>query len=59
MEVDLWLFSVFLDIVIRHTNEKTTGKGVKLWDERGRDGKINQLLCVDGTSLMVESEEYL
>ena len=54
-----WLFNVQMDCVVRETKLRVLGKGLELLTTNGGRFEINQLLFVDDTSLVADSEEKL
>ena len=53
-----WLITVYMDGVVREVNVRIFGKGLELLSA-GLRFEINQLLFVDGTALVAESEKKL
>ena len=54
-----WLFNVYMDGVIREVDVRVLGKGLELLSANGGRFEINQLLFVDDTALVADSEEKL
>ena len=54
-----WLFNIYMDGVVREVNIKVLGKGLELLSSNGGRFEINQLLFVDDTALVADSEEKL
>ena len=54
-----WLFNVYMDGVVREVNARVLGKGLELLSVNGGRFKNNQLLFVDDTALVADSEEKL
>ena len=54
-----WLFNAYMDGVVREMNVRLLGKGLELLSANGGRFKINQLLFVDDTALVTDSEEKL
>ena len=54
-----WLFNIFFGKVVRQTNERVTGRGVKLGHGNGRWCEIKQVLYADDTALVAEIRTYL
>ena len=54
-----WLFSVYIDGVIREVNIRVLGKGLELLSANGGRFEINQLLYADDAALVADSEEKL
>ena len=54
-----WLFNVYMDSVVREVNVRVLGKELELLSSNGGRFEINQLLFVDDTALVADSEEKL
>ena len=54
-----WLFSVYMDGVVREVNIKVLVKGMKLLTSNGGRFETNRLLFADDTAQVVDSEERL
>ena len=54
-----WLFTVYMDSVIREVNVRVFGKGLELLSANGGRFEIYPLLFADDTALVSESEEKL
>ena len=54
-----WLFSVYMDGVVREVNVRVLGKGWELLSANGGRLEINQLLFADDTEIVADSEEKL
>ena len=54
-----WLFTVYMDGVVREVNVWVLGKGLELLSVNGGRFEINQLLFADDTALVADSEEKL
>ena len=50
-----WLFSVYMDGVVREVNVMVLGKGLELLRANGGRFEINQLLFTDDTALVADS----
>ena len=49
-----WLFSVFMDGVVREVNVRVLGKGLELLSVNGGRFEINHLLFADHTALVAD-----
>ena len=54
-----WLFNVYLDGVVRELNAGVLGKGLELLSVNFGRFEINQLLFIDDTALVADSEKKL
>ena len=54
-----WLFSLYIDGVVREVNALVLGKGLKLVDGNDNEWELNQLLFVDDTVVVTDSEKKL
>ena len=54
-----WLFNLYIDGVVREVNARVLGKGLKLVDGNDNDWELNQLLFVDDTVVVADSERKL
>ena len=54
-----WLFSVFMDGVVGEVNVRVLGKGLELLSANDGRFELNQLLFVDDTAQVADSEENL
>ena len=54
-----WLFTVYMDGVIREVNVRVLAKGLELRSANGFRFEINQLLFADDTAPVADSEEKL
>ena len=54
-----WLFTVYMDGVVREVNFKVLGKRLELLSANGGRFEINQLLFADDTALVADSEDKL
>ena len=54
-----WLFNIYMDGVVREVKDNTEGIGIKLVNKNGVEWIMSQLLYVDDTTLVAESEENL
>ena len=52
-----WLFTVYMDGVVREVNVRVLGKGLVLLSANGGRFEINQLLLADDTALVAHSEK--
>lgn len=50
---------MYVDGVVREVNDRVQGEGLPLVIENGKEWIMNQLLFVDDTALVVESEKGL
>ncbi len=51
-----WLFSFYMEVVVREVKSKLLGRGLSLLNEDGGAWNVNQLLFADDTTLMVDSQ---
>ena len=51
-----WLFNLYIDRVVRETNTRVLGRGLKLVDGNDNGWELNQLLFVDNTVVVADSE---
>ena len=54
-----WLFNLYIDGVVREVNARVLGKGLKLVDGNANEWELNQLLFVDDTVVVADSEKKL
>ena len=54
-----WLSNVYMDGVVRKVNVRVLGKGLELLSANGGRFEINQLLFVDDTAIVADSEQKL
>ena len=54
-----WLYNVYMDGVVREVNVNVLGKGLELLSTNGGTFEIDQLLFVDDTAPVANSEEKL
>ena len=54
-----WLFTVYMDGVVRKVNVRVLGKGLELLSANGGRFEMNQLLFANDTALVADSEEKL
>ena len=54
-----WLINVYMGGVVGEVNVRVLGKGLELLSANGGRFEINQLLFVDDTALVADSEEKL
>ncbi len=54
-----WLFNVYIDGVVREVNARMLGRGLSLVKAVGREWSLSQLLFVDDTALVADSEGRL
>ena len=52
-----WLFSFFIDGVVREVNAQVHGRGLKLVDGNDNGWELNQLLFADDTVVVADSEK--
>ena len=57
--MSLWLFSLYIDGVVREVNARALGRGLKLVDGNDNEWELNQLLFVDDTVVVADSERKL
>ena len=57
--MSLWLFTVYIDDVVREVNVRVHGKELELRSANCGRFEINQLLFADDTALVADSEEKL
>ena len=57
--MSLWLFNLYIDGVVREVNALVLGRGLKLVYGHDNEWKLNQLLFVDDTVVVVDSERKL
>lgn len=55
-EMSPWLFNIYLDGVVRKVNTKMLGRGLGLVTAEGEESNVNQLLFLDGTALVADTE---
>ncbi len=49
-----WLFSVYMDGVVREVNARMLGRGLSLVGDDGREWSLNQLLFSDDMALVAD-----
>ena len=54
-----WLFNLYIDGVVRDVNTRVFGRGLKLVDGKNNGWELNQLLFVDDTVVVADSERKL
>ena len=54
-----WLFKIYMDGVVLEVNVRVLGKGLELLSANGGRFVINQLLFVNDTALVADSEKKL
>ena len=54
-----WLFSLYIDGVVREVNARVLGRGLKLVDGNDNEWELNQLLFADDTVVVADSERKL
>ena len=54
-----WLFNLYIDGVVREVNVRVLGRGLKLVDGNENEWELNQLLFVDDTVVVADSERKL
>ena len=54
-----WLFNLFMDGVMKEVRERVGDVGVKMWDSRSCEWKVEWLMFADDTVLVGDSEEKL
>ena len=54
-----WLFSLYIDGVVRKVNARVLHRGLKLEDGNGNEWEMNQLLFADDTVVVADSEMKL
>ena len=54
-----WLFNLYTDGVVKEVNAQVLGKGLKLVDGNDNEWELNQLLFVDNTVVVADSERKL
>ena len=54
-----WLFSLYVDGVVREVNARVLGRGLKLVDGNENEWELNQLLFADDTVVVADSERKL
>ena len=54
-----WLFSVYMDGMVREVNVRVLGKALELLSANGGRFEINQLLFENDTALVADAEEKL
>ena len=54
-----WLFSLYIDGVVREVNARVLGSGLKLVDGNDNEWELNQLLFVDDTVMLADSKRKL
>ena len=54
-----WLFSLYIDGVVREVNARALGRGLKLVDGNDNEWELNQLLFADDTVVVADSERKL
>ena len=54
-----WLFNLYINGVVREVNAQVLGRGLKLADGNDNEWELNQLLFVDNTVVVAESERKL
>ena len=52
-----WLFSLYIDGVVREVNARVLGRGLKLVDRNDNEWELNQLLLTDDTVVVADSEK--
>ena len=57
--MSLWLFNLYIDGVVREVNARVFGRGLKLVDGNDNGWGPNQLLFVDDTVVVADSERKL
>ena len=57
--MSLWLFNLYIDGVVREVNAQVLSRGLKLVDRNDNGWELNQLLFVDDTVVMADSERKL
>ena len=57
--ISKWLFSIYMDGVVREVIVRVLGIGLELLSENGGRFEINQLLFADDTALVADSEKKL
>ena len=57
--MSLWLFNLYIDGVVREVNARALGRGLKLVDGNDNEWELNQLLFVDDTVVVADSERKL
>ena len=54
-----WLFSLYMDGVVREVNARVLVRGLKLVDGNDNEWQLNQLLFADDTVVVADSERKL
>ena len=54
-----WLFNLYIDGVIREVNDRALGRGLRLVNGNDNEWELNQLLFVDDTVVVADSEGKL
>ena len=54
-----WLFNLYIDGVLREVNARVLGRGLKLVDGNDNGRELNQLLFVDNTVVVGDSDRKL
>ena len=54
-----WLFNLYIDEAVREVNARVLGRGLKLVGGNDREWELNQLLFVDDTVVVADSERKL
>ena len=52
-----WLFNLYIDGVVREVNARVLGRGLKLVNGNDNEWELNQLLFVDDTVVVADSEK--
>ena len=51
----MWLFSLYIDGMVREVNVRVLGRGLKLVDGNDSEWELIQLLLVDNTVVVADS----
>ena len=54
-----WLFNLYTDGVVREVNAQVLGRGLQLIDGSDNGWELNQLLFVDDTAVVADSERAM